>query len=307
MNTGIFQSSGEACVTIGNFDGVHLGHQALIKAGMAIAHRQNLDFIILTFAPHPRSVLGEKPHIPLTTRSCRRQMLEKCGARHIIEMSFSRALSALSPEEFVERHLLPMNLGHLVIGYDFSLGHNREGSIDKLRHLAAIHNFEVSRIPPFELAGAPVSSTRLRQCIMAGDVDQAARLLGRYYAVCGTVVHGHARGREIGFPTANLRPDGTLLPANGVYATWAIVDGKKYSAMTNIGNNPTFDGKNLTIETFLLSENPQLYGRKMCIEFVQRLRAEKKFVSPAELVAQIKRDVEQGRNLLREAKEWPQH
>lgn len=288
-----------ACVTIGNFDGVHLGHQSLISLARQIADSEALDFYLITFWPHPREVLRKGvAHKPLLGRREKKRFLRLAGADRIIELPFTPELGAQSAAEFVTTTLAPLDTTKLVIGHDFSLGRQREGNAARLVELGRSAGFDVVQAPAFSVAGVPVSSTRLRNAIQAGDVAQAAALLGRRHFINGKVAHGYGRGGKLGFPTANLINADALLPANGVYATLAELDGRRFSSVTNIGFNPTFDNASLSIETFFLDANLDLYGRELRLEFVELLRHERKFASASDLAEQIALDVERARSLL---------
>lgn len=292
----------DACITIGNFDGVHLGHQALIAAAQKVAREKDLDFLLMTFWPHPRLVLANNAgHRPLTTRARRLELFGQLGVERAMELEFTPTLAQLSPEEFVKNYLAPLKMRQLVIGHDFSLGQGRAGNADLLRRLGEKYGFNVAQIPAMEIDGQPVSSTRLRKCLEHGNVGEAARLLGRNYSICGHVGHGFGRGSGLGFPTANLEDQKTLVPGDGVYATFARCAGQVFRAVTNIGKNPTFEAKNRSIESFLLNTELNLYGKNLELEFVARLRGEKRFASPRELSAQIARDAEAAQNMLKTA------
>lgn len=294
-----FSSLAGAGVTIGNFDGVHKGHQALILRTLEVCRQQALECVVLTFWPHPRLLLTpERGHLPLTTRQERLELLAGLGVRRVLELPFTRELAALTPEDFVRRCLLPLKLRELVVGYDFSLGRDRSGHADVLRALGARWGFGVEQVPPVIVDDAVVSSTRLRDLIRRGDVWEAARLLGRFYGFSGPVVHGEGRGSGLGFPTANLQPPAALLPAEGVYAARLRVDGRDYQAVTNVGRKPTFGGRELCIESFLLDASENLYGQNVRLEFVTRLRGERRFASAQDLTRQIARDVEETRSVL---------
>lgn len=288
-----------AAVTIGNFDGVHKGHQALIRRTLEVADQAGLESVLVTFDPHPRLVVApERGHVPLTTRRERMALLGAMGVRHVLELPFTPELAMLEPAEFVRLHLAPLPMRELVVGHDFTLGRGRSGSAEVLRSLGTELGFGVERLDPVICADGIISSTRLRQCVAAGDVWLARRLLGRRYGYDGRVVKGEGRGRVLGFPTANFAPAGTLLPAEGVYATALRVDGSWHAAVTNIGNNPTFDGKKLTVESFLLDYEGDLYGKELRLEFAARLRGEKRFAGPEDLTAQIRLDVATARQVL---------
>lgn len=291
-----FRPENGACVTIGNFDGVHLGHKSLIDLAANIARQCGLEPVLITFWPHPRQILrGSAGHSPLSTREERLDALSRLDIENIIEMPFTEELAAMPAADFVRAILLPMNLRHLVVGHDFTLGKDREGDIVFLRGLANKWNFKIDQASPFMLDGEAVSSTRLRECLREGDVARAAKLLGRPYKVCGKVAHGYGRGSKLGFPTANLADYHVMPPANGVYAAVAICEGRRYKAVTNIGRNPTFNGANISVESFLLDCHSDLYGSSLCLEFLEMLRTERKFSSPQELAAQIGRDIEKAK------------
>lgn len=292
-----------ACVTIGNFDGVHRGHQSLLGLAKSIAEDRSLDFALVTFWPHPREVLkGASFHKPLTARSEKMKLLRQYGARNIIEIPFTPEFSQMSAREFIEKHLLPLEMKELVVGHDFSLGRQREGHIERLRELGQMHDFHVTQAPAFAIGGLPVSSTRLRREIETGNVREAARMLGRFHSVSGTVGHGFARGRDLGFPTANLVNPDSLLPGHGVYATFAHLGDRKYEAITNIGVNPTFGNQTTSVETFLLDASGDFYGQPIALEFVDFIRPERRFASAEQLAEQIHADIGDCRKLLAHAR-----
>lgn len=286
------------CATIGNFDGVHLGHRRLIESARQSADEQGLDFAVITFWPHPRDVLGAPgSHLPLASREMRRELLTQLDVHVLIELPFTADFAALSGSQFVEDFLLPANLRHLFVGHDFSFGHKREGTPEVLARLGKVHGFGISRLAPVRVDGQTVSSSHLRRLIAEGDVAEAARLLGHFYVLEGIVEAGEGRGHKLGFPTANLGQIKTLLPGTGVYATRARIGGKSYNSITNIGSNPTFNGQRVTVETFLLDASGDFYGREMKLEFIKRLRGERKFSDSAELAAQIEKDRAQAQNI----------
>lgn len=286
-------------LTIGNFDGVHLGHQALVRRTLEVCAAGGLDCVVVTFLPHPRTVLSPgRPHAPLSTRSERFALLERLGVRHILELPFTRELAALPPEAFVRDYLMPLRPRELVVGHDFTLGRGRSGHPGLLQRLGAGLGFRVEQVPAVLADNEPVSSTRLRHCLAEGDVALARRLLGRPYAVSGTVAHGEGRGTGLGFPTANLDGAATLLPGVGVYAVRARCGGRRFDAVTNIGHKPTFGGHRLTVESFLLDAEGDFYGADLNLEFVARLRGERRFADARALARQIGADVTLARRLL---------
>lgn len=294
-----------SCLTIGNFDGVHRGHQALIRQTVSKARALGIPAVVFTFEPHPLAVLRpELKHKRLFDAEDRRERLEALGVDVLVIEPFSRAFSQLSPEQFLlDCVLKPFQPRAVIVGYDFSFGANRSGSIDFLRaHLHMISEVEV--LPPFtiEIDGHStiVSSTRIRQALAAGKAEDAGLLLGRPYTLRGRIKKGKGRGKTIGIPTANLdvTVESSILP--GVYAAWAGVRGRKEKALVNIGKNPTFesDAKELHVEAHMPNYDGNLdgdiYGEVLELEFVKRIRDERKFNSASELVTQIRADIQAG-------------
>jgi riboflavin kinase/FMN adenylyltransferase len=287
-------------VTVGNLDGVHRGHQALVAACVRLARSVAGPAVAVTFDPPPHHVLHpgtERP--PLTTIPQRAELLHALGVDHVVVLRASPALLALSPEAFFE-DVLARQLGAkaVVEGYDFRFGRGRAGTNDTLRELCRAAEIAFEEVPPFTLGGEPVSSSRVRAALTAGDVARAAELLGRNYRIAGEVVTGAKRGRTIGFPTANLGGVATVLPGNGVYAVRATVDGRTWPAAANVGPNPTFGEHAQKIEVHLLDFTGDVYGKLMEVEFVARLRDTRPFQGVADLTEQLKRDVEQAREVL---------
>lgn len=294
-----------AALTIGNFDGVHLGHQALIRRTCAVARAAGERCLVLTFWPHPRAVLGNgQAPPPLTSREERRRRILALGVDVLLELPFTPALAITAPEEFIRQQLMPLNVHDLLIGHDFSLGRGRSGGPDVLRGLGEKYRFGVEQLEPVLHLGSIISSSRIRRCIAEGDVETAAALLGAYHSCEGPIAHGMGRGTGLGFPTANMTLPDTLLPPPGVYATLARVDGLPgvRQAVTNIGHNPTFGGAALSVESFLLDAHGDLYGRMLRLEFVARLREERRFDGPDALMRQIGQDVALTRRLLAAAR-----
>lgn len=309
------QLDGPTLLTIGNFDGIHRGHQALLQAmqrrgvQMEQARQTRVNTAILTFDPHPLRVLRpDVAHFLLTTPMERLEMAAALGISHGVIHPFSLETAQLSPHGFMallKRHL---NLTTLVVGPDFALGRNRSGDIATLREIGADLDFTVEVIEPIALGDEAVRSSRIRELLREGDVGAAATLLGRPYRVTGVVEHGDQRGRQVGIPTANVHtPPEKLLPADGVYATRVRVAGfdgvHVFHGATNIGVRPTVDGLHRRLETHILNFPPpgevdDLYGRHLAVEFLVRLRGEKRFANVAELVEQIHSDIAQARALL---------
>ena len=289
-------------LTIGNFDGVHLGHQALIRHTLDVCAGEKLTPVVMTFWPQPRQVvMPQREHMPLTTREERFALLEALGVEHVLELPFTPELAAHDANSFVREFLAPLRLRHLIVGYDFSLGRDRGGHVEALRRLGADADFCVEQLQPVVVDGTVVSSTTLRALIGEGNVREAARLLGRFHGFSGIVVHGDGRGAGLGFPTANLARPQVVIPTEGVYATLATpadADGHTWPAVTCIGRKPTFGDNDLTVETFLLEGGRDFYGEAMRLDFVDHLRGEKRFDSVEALKAQIAADVDQARRIL---------
>lgn len=288
-----------SCVVIGNFDGVHLGHQALFAA----AKTQDLPVVALTFSPHPRELFG-LPHARLLTSADRVSLLHEVGADLVIMLRFTPELAAMSPEDFADQLLVrTLRTRVLVLGHDFVLGKGRAGTAERLGGIGESRNFVVRRIPALlDADGVIISSTRIREFLAAAAVDKAALQLGRPHHLTGTVVQGFQRGRQLGFPTANLAlPEpAPLMPAPGVYASSVVLenDDKFLPSVTNIGRNPTFANEAQTIETHLLDFSGDLYGQTLTVRFHHHLRSERKFESLDALKAQLFADTEQARALL---------
>lgn len=282
-------------VTIGNFDGVHRGHQLLVQTTLDICARRGLDSVAITFWPHPRALFSGQKMLPLADLHKRRAMLGTLGVGYLLELNFTREIATLTPDEFVQAYLLPLHMDSLVIGYDFCLGKGRSGDCAALRKLGEKYGFSVTQVPPLMLGEAPISSTRLRKAIEEGEMGLAEAMLGHPYTIDGTVVHGFGRGTGLGFPTANQLPPPMLLPPDGVYATRVLHKGMAHAAVSNIGFSPTFGNTKRSIESFILEGDVNLYGEIIELEILERLRPEKKFDNVDALIAQIALDVEQAK------------
>ena len=285
------QSNPPSAVTIGNFDGVHLGHLALIERTLS---RAELLPTVLTFQPHPVRILAPEIAPPLiSTLSDKRQLLANAGIQQILEQPFDRAFAGMSPHLFAQRILHDrLNAHHVIVGYNFTFGAHRAGSVDTLRTLGAQLGFSVEIVKPVSVNGLIVSSSKVREFILSGQVADAQRILGRYFSVEGEVVVGQQRGRLLGFPTANIESTNELLPKIGVYAGWLAWDGVKHPAAINIGFNPTFEGLTQPrIEAHVIDETAlSLYGRACRVFFHSRIRDEQKFDGVEALKQQIRLD-----------------
>ena len=288
-------------VGLGNFDGVHVGHQAILAAVRADAAKRGAPSVRYTHDPHPAGVLRHgTPPPKITTLEEKIEIVDSLGLDYMVVEPFTIDFAAQTPEAFVRDVLVGrLGVGHAFVGENFGFGKGRAGKATDLQTFGTRLGFAVTLTKPVMVGGVPASSTRVREAVAAGDVTAAAGLLGRPFALRGTVVHGASRGAGLGFPTANLAPDKDLLPARGVYACIAWLDRKPYSALTNVGVKPTFGTEALTIEAFLLDYHGDAYGASLNLEFAARLREEMKFPGIDELKAQIGRDVEQGRAILK--------
>lgn len=292
---------GRTAVAIGVFDGVHAGHRAIIERACAAAAKDGLRAVVISFDPHPNAIV-RPDHTPLmlTTVDQRAELLDALGVDALLALPFTKELSQLSPEEFVERVLVSrLQASHVVVGANFRFGHRASGDVDLLRREGERLGFAVDAV---ELVGGedPVSSTRIRGLVAEGDVAAAAAALGRPHRVQGPVVRGDARGRELGYPTANLEVDASMaVPADGVYAGWLVrADGTRLPAAISIGTNPTFDGTERRVEAYALDVDIDLYDEVVAIEFVERLRGMEKFDSVDELLVRMAQDVGDSRRIL---------
>ncbi len=290
-----------ACVTIGNFDGVHKGHQKLIQLACSRAKAQDLASVVVTFDPHPLRVLRSDrtpPFITLTEQKL--ELISQHGPQVCLLLEFNMDMAKLAPEDFVKKYLLDgLNMKEMIIGYDYHLGKGRAGNFETLTELGKKHGFTVDRLNPVSIGDAVVSSTRIRDLVQAGHVWAARPLLGRFYQIKGEVVHGMNRGgRLLGFPTANLKLVDELFPKPGVYAIWVEIDNEVHMGVANIGKNPTFGNDALSVEAHILDFKGDIYGKDIRVHFVQRIRDEKKFSGIDELKDRIAKDIELGRQIL---------
>jgi len=297
-----FSPKKETLLTIGVFDGVHLGHQHLIGNLTRRASAGNLASGVVTFNVNPKAVLSHKARLArLTTLEEKASLLKSLGVELVVPLTFTTELAALSAREFVLYLKRYLRMKGLVIGPNFALGRGREGTAAILQSLGRELDFTVEVVKPLIEEGSLVSSTAIRESLARGDLKATAKLLGRYFSLSGTVVSGVERGHELGFPTANIEVDHEqALPHDGVYATLAHVEDRVYQSVTNIGVKPTFGKGERTVEVHLLDFSGDLYGKKLAIELVDHLRAEMKFAAPEDLVAQIKKDIEKARILLKQ-------
>jgi riboflavin kinase / FMN adenylyltransferase len=287
-------------VALGNFDGVHLGHQAILKCAIDLAHTRRGNAFALTFEPLPAKVLVPEraPRLILATED-KLELLRNCGIDGVIVVEFTRALSELSPRDFARQYLVDrIGARAVVVGHNVSFGHDRAGNAQVMARLGDELGFETVVVGPVRAGGMIVSSTQVRDAISSGDLRTAATLLGRCHFLSGTVVHGRERGRAIGFPTANLESRTECLPPDGVYATRIVLPDGVYASITNIGMRPTFGEPTRTIEAHIFEFDRDLYGIKAKLEIIERIRPERKFDSAQALAAQIASDLKRAREIL---------
>lgn len=287
----------KAVVTIGTFDGVHEGHKAILQEVVAHACSTGGESVLLTFEPHPRKVLfPSQPLGIITPLEKKLQLITETGIQHIVVVPFTKEFAALSATEYIEQFIVRKFQPHsIVIGYDHHFGHDRTGDMKLLEQYAPKYNFELVEIPPQLIHEATVSSTKIREAIMAGNIEEANLMLGREYSLTGAVVHGNKLGRTLGYPTANLQPveNEQVVPGNGIYAVKAIHDKKEYGGMMSIGYNPTVTNKKeLRIEVNIFDFDKDIYGDPLEVLFIKKLRDERKFKSLVELTAQLAADKE---------------
>ncbi len=295
-----FTPEKETLLTIGVFDGVHLGHAHLIAEMARQAKEQDLLPGVVTFRQHPQDVLSPHHKISfLTSLDERVRLLKESGAAFVVTLSFTRELSHLSARDFLALMQKYLRMHGVVIGPDFALGREREGDANKIRALGKEMGFSVTAVPALVIDGEIVSSTAIRHALAQGDMQKVSRMTGRSFSLSGMVVAGAGRGKKLGFPTANLDINSAqAVPADGVYASEAYINGRNYPSLTYIGRVPTFGGGERVVEVYILDYEKTLYGREVKVDILERLRGEMKFRSAEELKHQMAEDVKQGKALL---------
>ena len=293
-----------AVITIGNFDGVHIGHQALFHQVIEKVRALQGTSIVMTFEPHPARVLKQNNHPPLITLYEQKiELIEKAGIDILICIHFTRKFASIPAKEFIEKILVDrIGMKAIVVGEDYTFGKNREGNLDLLKTYGKRLGFEVIVVRKIQMLNNSedkISSTRIRELISDGKVAESQKLLGRHYQIRGTVMTGRDRGgRLLGFPTANINLYDELSPKTGVYAVTVECKGSKYKGVANIGYSPTFDDRIFTVEAHILDFNDDIYGQKIRVNFIKRLRDEKKFLNISELSKQIKKDIDKARDII---------
>lgn len=291
-----------AVVTIGNFDGVHLGHRYIFRRLIAEAHQERRSAVVISFDPHPKMVLHpeRRPFFLITSLEEKIRHLANLGIDALILIPFSLDYARTTAEEFVFGFLWEkLQIRKIFIGHDYTFGWGKEGNEAFLTAAGSRLGFEVEVLSAFRVGETIISSTRIRNALLAGEVRFAASLLGRPYNLSGLVIPGSHRGAGLGFPTANIQPDKELIPPRGVYAVRVLLEGRGHQGVLNIGFNPTFSGLKLSIEVHILDFDENIYGKQLDLLFVERLRDEVRFAGPGELIAQIQRDIVTAREILR--------
>lgn len=290
-------------LTVGVFDGVHRGHREIIRKLVRDAHTNDAPAVVLTFEPHPATVLTGREMRCLTTSDERAELLASLGVDAVITQRFTRDLSTVPAHEYMSRLKAHLGLSHMLIGYDFALGKGREGNAPRLTEIGSELGYTVEVAPALGDESGVISSTEIRKLVSIGDMAEAAKLLGYPYRMSGEVIHGEGRGKRINFPTANVDyPKQKAIPPNGIYACWARIGDERIMAATNIGLNPTFtpERKIPSLEAYLLDFDRDIYGEVLTLEFAARLRDEVRYASVDALVAQIQEDVKQTRAILQQ-------
>jgi len=303
-NVNTLPPSTTSVVSLGTFDGVHLGHQTILDEVKKRAHKLHSKATMVTFEPHPQLVLNNPsrpPHEVLTTIEEKIEILNQLGLDRLVVANFSHIFAGLEPERFVTEILLErLRMREIIIGHDHAFGKARSGNLDLLQRMGAEHGFEVASLPPYRVDDEAISSTRIRHQLQKGQMEKASAMLGRPYSINGLVVHGEGRGTGLGFPTINLRPYSPhkLVPRSGIYASRCHLDGRSYDAATYVGLKPTFAADERVIETYIIDFNGQLYGQEVKIDFIAYIREDARFDSTQALVDQIKQDINKSVELL---------
>lgn len=290
----------ETVLTIGVFDGVHLGHKYLLSKLVEQSRNDKLISVAITFKHHPQSLFTPRSSPPfLTNLPQKTKLLSNAGVQLIIALTFNLELAQTGARQFVGFLQKYLKMRSLVLGPDFTLGRDHEGNVDFMRNLGEEMNFNLTVVPHLKIDGEIVSSTAIRNALAKGEIKKVSQMLGRHFSLEGRVITGDGRGMDLGFPTANLDIEAErALPSDGIYATWAYIDNQRYSSVTNIGKRPTFGDNERTVEVYILDFQDDLYRRQLKIDIIEKLRDEKKFATAEELQSQIANDVKQAKILL---------
>lgn len=287
-------------VTLGNFDGVHRGHQEIFRRVTEEAETTGGTSVVVTFRPHPLKVIPNLRNVVLiTTYEERARLIEQCGIDLLLEIPFDRSIAELSPRCFIHEILVSrLGVRTLFIGYDYAFGHNREGRVPLLVSAGKEHGFSVKVLEPINNGSEIYSSSAIRRLLQIGEVSSVVELLGRHFSLSGSVVHGHGRGASLGYPTANIQTDKELIPPDGVYAVKVLLDGVVRDGACNIGRNPTYGNRESSIEVHIFDFSEDMYGKTIEIFFIERIRGERKFTGPEALREAIGFDVKRSREIL---------
>ncbi|RJP62230.1 MAG: bifunctional riboflavin kinase/FAD synthetase [Ignavibacteriales bacterium] len=291
-------------LTIGTFDGFHIGHQEIIRSVVETAGKQNSRSFVITFEPHPRSVVSKDYDVKLlTTINEKLELFEKAGIENVLIIDFTMEFSKLTAEEFVSRYLVnKIGINSIILGHDHKLGKDRAGGEDKIKELGAKYNFNVVPVSAVQIDGEIVSSTKVRNALLNSELDKANKFLGRDYSINGKIVEGAKRGRTLGFPTANINPDNPnkIIPSNGIYFVECFIRKQKYFGLLNIGTRPTFDDSaKVILEVYLYDFAGDIYGEDISVILLKRMRDELKYNTKEELIAQMENDKQNGIELIK--------
>ncbi|MBN1224114.1 MAG: bifunctional riboflavin kinase/FAD synthetase [Candidatus Aminicenantes bacterium] len=281
----------KTAVAIGNFDGVHLGHQKILETLIFESEKYGLVSVALTFSPHPKKVVGKDPIKMIQSLGQRLKIIEQFHVHTVLILPFNKELANHTAEDFIQNLVLdPMKAEEVIVGKNFCFGRNRSGCSKTLCDLGEKNDFRVLIIPPVTVGGTTVSSSLIRRLLCEGNLEKANSLLGRPYEIEGTVIEGKRRGKSLGFPTANIRTDNEIIP-RGVFLSRTIVEGRDFPSMTNVGKCPTFDQSTTNVESYLLNFDSDIYGKIIQVRFLKKIRTEQKFDSTQDLSRQIKKDL----------------
>ncbi len=289
-----------ATLTIGNFDGVHMGHQEILKTIKSYSKDRNLSFVVITFVPHPVQILSPRDNFLINSYDQRRRYLEESGVDYLMELEFNRDFSTMSPSVFIDKYILENKISDFFLGHDFAFGSNKSGDHNFIIDYCKNKDIKIHILKEFvdQSVHESISSSAIRDAISNGDVLEANRMLGREFMISGMVVKGAGRGKQIGIPTANLGFDAIRkVPQRGVYSTKTLVDNQLWQSITNVGFNPTFNNEEkILIETHILDFDNDIYGQEIEVSFIEKIRDEKKFSNVNDLISQIKCDIQTARD-----------
>lgn len=298
----IYQKFSSPSVAIGNFDGVHLGHREILSRTVKSAHDRGKEAVVYTFDPHPRIVLNKVQDVPrINTEAEREQILEELGIDVLILAEFTPEYASQTPEQFVENTLVEeLGVRSLFVGENYRFGKGRSGTAVMLKKTGHELGFTVHVVPSVKVDEVVVSSSEIRKLLLSGEIRRANELLGRPFKIAGKVIHGHSRGKKLGFPTANIKPEPKLCPPDGVYAVYCILDDDKKNlrpGVMNIGWNPTFKDRRVSYEAHIMDLDRDLYGQRIEMQIIDRIRAEMTFNNVEELKEQIRKDIKYSREI----------